>query len=1100
MSSRTHCIGRPKLHTTDLETLVFGEAEGRVTDEELAMLRADPAVWASTLRRLIAETEAALSSVSRKKGAEEEQAQADLSQERQLLSAALRRLEGDDAPAEPPTDIAPSRPAGAKRAAGAAPAPAPPDRADLNGTAALQASWSKGAVVVWAGNADAAPAAGPEFDRLLAEAGAGAISWKPYRAGVAMPTGERARAVSAPMRDALGWLVGVGAGQLAPDAAPSLRWLGDVTVWATELVANGDMVPTIVRSKRGSASAPKGAGTYRVRWIPAVIDPNRLRVLAARMPAAAAAVEQGAQPMATCRSVLNAAVDTVCRAGASRLVAPASAPVARTREDVCEAVLAGLDGTPFTALDSVAAKVARGLEKWSGPVTEPSGVRLRVRLDAPERDGGWLLTVDAAGVERAPLPVERALATPSRTKAQRVEAELQRLERLLPALRRPTKRRGEVVIDGNEAWQLMTETGAALTSAGFDVLVPRASPRKPKARLQLRAESISKPSVVGARQLSKVQWSVLFDDLELDAAAVAKLAAEARPFVQAKGRWVELDKADLEAAALALTEQSKVTELSGADILQHAVGLGDTAFGGPVLVDGSGWAVDLVRGATENPPEPVTPEKGFKGKLRSYQSESLGWLGFLDRAGLGGILAMDMGLGKTPTLLAHLLATRGDGPVLVVAPPAVLGNWAEEAARFTPKLRVHIHHGGNRADSDELDDVVAGADVVLTTYGTAVRDVEALAAVEWHRVVLDEAQAIRNPASDTAQQLRRIQARFRIALTGTPIENGLGDLWSILDFVNPGLVGPRPAFIAQLSRTSGGAEAPAEAALRALNGLLIFRRTKAEPEIAAELPDKIDEVDHCGMTTEQVGLYQAVLDNLIADGVTDDDASARKGHVLAAITALKQICDHPAAYLHDDTKPLDGRSGKLARLEELTEAVFAAGERMLIFTHFAEWGERMASYLTERTGLNIACYHGGLARGTRDRLVKEFQEGTGPGALVLSIKAGGSGLNLTAANHVVLYDRWWNPAVEDQARDRAWRIGQKNTVICHRLACPGTVDERVEEVVAGKRRIADLVLPARTSLGDLAPDQLRTALGLRPEALVTDVAEAQSSREEGTAA
>jgi SNF2 family DNA or RNA helicase len=368
--------------------------------------------------------------------------------------------------------------------------------------------------------------------------------------------------------------------------------------------------------------------------------------------------------------------------------------------------------------------------------------------------------------------------------------------------------------------------------------------------------------------------------------------------------------------------------------------------------------------------------------------------------------------------------------------------------------------------------------------------------------VLDEAQAIRNPASDTAQQLRRIQARFRIALTGTPIENGLGDLWSILDFVNPGLVGPRPAFISQLSRTSGGAEVPAEAALRALNGLLIFRRTKAEPEIAAELPDKIDEVDHCGMTTEQVGLYQAVLDNLIVDGVNSDDASARKGHVLAAITALKQICDHPAAYMHDDTKPLEGRSGKLARLEELTEAVFAAGERMLIFTHFAEWGERMAAYLSERTGVNIACYHGGLARGTRDRLVKEFQEGTGPGALVLSIKAGGSGLNLTAANHVVLYDRWWNPAVEDQARDRAWRIGQKNTVICHRLACPGTVDERVEEVVAGKRRIADLVLPARTSLGDLAPDQLRTALGLRPDALVTDVAEptAASAREEGTAA
>jgi SNF2 family DNA or RNA helicase len=208
--------------------------------------------------------------------------------------------------------------------------------------------------------------------------------------------------------------------------------------------------------------------------------------------------------------------------------------------------------------------------------------------------------------------------------------------------------------------------------------------------------------------------------------------------------------------------------------------------------------------------------------------------------------------------------------------------------------------------------------------------------------------------------------------------------------------------------------------------------------------------------------------------------------VLAAITALKQICDHPAAYLDDHDGPLKGRSGKLARLEELVDTVFAVGERMLVFTHFARWGERLAEHLTAHTGIPVACYHGGLSRGVRDRIVREFQEGTGPGALVLSIKAGGSGLNLTAANHVVLYDRWWNPAVEDQARDRAWRIGQVNTVVSHRLVCPGTVDERVEEVVAGKRRIADLVLPASSSVGDLSPEQLRTALGLRPDAVIDE--------------
>jgi SNF2 family DNA or RNA helicase len=437
-----------------------------------------------------------------------------------------------------------------------------------------------------------------------------------------------------------------------------------------------------------------------------------------------------------------------------------------------------------------------------------------------------------------------------------------------------------------------------------------------------------------------------------------------------------------------------------------------------------------------------------------------------------------MGLGKTPTMLAHLARCRGNGPALVVAPAAVVGNWAAEAGRFAPGLRVLVHHGADRWSDAALEAQVAKVDVVITTYATAVRDVEALSRVTWGRVVLDEAQAIKNPASDTSQQLRRIPARSRIALTGTPIENGLGDLWAILDFTNPGLVGSRPSFIAQMSGDG-------EAALRALNGILLFRRTKAEPEVAAELPDKIDELDHCTMTPEQIGLYQAVLDSLLADVADPDGAEAKQGAILAAITALKQICNHPAAY-NDDGLPLAGRSGKLARLEEIVESVFAADERVLIFTHFATWGRRLAEHLSKVTGTSVACYDGSLTRGVRDKLVAEFQSGEGAGALVLSLKAGGTGLNLTSANHVVLYDRWWNPAVEDQARDRAWRIGQSRTVISHRLVCPGTVDERVEEVVAGKRHIAQLVLPRGSSMADLSTDQLRIAFGLRPEELLTE--------------
>jgi len=367
-----------------------------------------------------------------------------------------------------------------------------------------------------------------------------------------------------------------------------------------------------------------------------------------------------------------------------------------------------------------------------------------------------------------------------------------------------------------------------------------------------------------------------------------------------------------------------------------------------------------------------------------------------------------------------------------------------ESNKFVAGLKAVVHHGPNRASAGRIPAMVRNADLIITTYGTAVRDMDALDKIEWDKVVLDEAQAIKNPTSETAQQLRRLNARTRVALTGTPIENGLGDLWAIMDFTNPGLVGGRAAFIAQLSQSESGRDS-GEQALRALNG----------------------------------------LDSLVVDTEAGETAQ-RKGAVLAAITALKQICNHPAAY-QDDDKPLDGRSGKLARLNQIVDNVFAANERVLIFTHSASWGEKLADYLSERTGKPIHCYHGGLSRGARDKLVADFQANEDAGAMVLSLKAGGTGLNLTAASHVVLYDRWWNPAVEDQARDRVWRIGQTSTVICHRLVCPGTVDERVEEVVAGKRQIADMVLPKSSSVGDLDAEQLQIALGIDPEMLISEV-------------
>ncbi|HJR24337.1 MAG TPA: SNF2-related protein, partial [Acidimicrobiales bacterium] len=709
------------------------------------------------------------------------------------------------------------------------------------------------------------------------------------------------------------------------------------------------------------------------------------------------------------------------------------------------------------------------------PVAGPARSRLVVQLDPPDSSGAWFLSVLGPSADGHLLPIEQAL-TDSRATGPLAD-DLNRLERLLPALLRPgALRRGQVYLSQTEAWELMTVTGRSLEAAGFEARVPILSRRKPSPGLRMFTEPTG-DTVVGANQLSNVRWAAVFDDVELSAADIAKLAAEARPLVRSRGRWVELDRADLKEAAAALAEHASRTQMTGAEVLRHAVGLEGPGLSGGIQVEGSGWASELLEKARSASRDPVTKPHGFKGELRSYQAEALGWLEYLDAVDLGGCLALDMGLGKTPTMLAHIARTTDRGPTLVVAPPAVVGNWAAEAAKFTPKLKVVVHHGASRASARELKSKVKKADIVITTYGTAVRDVDALSGLDWGRLVLDEAQAIKNPANDTAQQLRRIPAPSKLALTGTPIENGLGDLWAILDFTNPGLVGTRPAFMAQLSGEG-------EAALRALNGILVFRRTKTEPEVAAELPDRIDELDHCTMTPEQIGLYQAVLDNLVVD-TAKGNGDVKQGAILAAITALKQICNHPAAYQADD-RPLAGRSGKLARLEEIVESVFAADERILVFTHFAEWGKKLADHLTEVTGVPISCYHGGLARGARDKLVQDFQQGTGPGALVLSLKAGGTGLNLTAASHVVLYDRWWNPAVEDQARDRAWRIGQTRTVVSHRLVCPGTVDERVEEVVAGKRHIADLVLPKSSSLADLDADQLRVALGLRPDSLLTE--------------
>jgi SNF2 family DNA or RNA helicase len=475
---------------------------------------------------------------------------------------------------------------------------------------------------------------------------------------------------------------------------------------------------------------------------------------------------------------------------------------------------------------------------------------------------------------------------------------------------------------------------------------------------------------------------------------------------------------------------------------------------------------------------------GVDATLRPYQSTVVAWLQALGDLGIGALLADDMGLGKTLQTIALLAGRAGDRPHLVVCPTSVVGNWERELARFAPHLPVLRHHGPDRPDTP------AGfppGTVAVTTYGLLRRDVDLLAEVGWDVVVLDEAQQIKNPAARTARAARRLGAAGRVALTGTPVENHLSELWSIMEFANPGLPGPfarfRERFAVPVERWR---DPDAAARLRRIVAPFMLRRTKADPAVAAGLPPKIEATVACTLTREQATLYEAAVRTLLdADGGLGEGIE-RRGRILKLLTALKQICNHPAQYL-GEAGPLAGRSGKLTRTTEMLAEVVEAGDRALVFTQYREMGDLLVRHLGGALGLpSVPFLHGGVTRARRDALVDGFQDGTAPPVLLVSLKAGGTGLNLTAATHVVHYDRWWNPAVEDQATDRAYRIGQDRTVNVHKLVTGGTLEERIATLLDDKRALADAVVgTGETWLTELSDDDIRALVALS----VDDVSE-----------
>ncbi|MFH9727755.1 DEAD/DEAH box helicase [Streptomyces sp. NPDC017254] len=569
------------------------------------------------------------------------------------------------------------------------------------------------------------------------------------------------------------------------------------------------------------------------------------------------------------------------------------------------------------------------------------------------------------------------------------------------------------------------------------------------------------PSFLSADALLGFNWRFAVGDHELSRAELDRLAEAGRPLVRLRDRWVLVDPAEVHRA-----RSHSDRKLTPVDALS-AVLTGTTEIGGhTVEVAASGW-LERLRERLADPeggrPE-VSQPPALAATLRDYQLRGLDWLHRMTSLGLGGCLADDMGLGKTITVIALHLHRQSDpasaGPTLVVCPTSLMGNWQREIEKFAPGTPVRRFHGATR----DLEDLADGG-FVLTTYGTMRLDAPRLAARTWGLVVADEAQHVKNPYSATAKQLRTIGARARVALSGTPVENNLSELWAILDWTTPGLLGSLGTFRTRFAAAVEGGRDPAAATrLAALVRPFLLRRRKSDPGIAPELPPKTETDRTVSLTPEQAGLYEAVVRETL-EAISEADGMERRGLVVKLLTGLKQICNHPAQYLKEERPRIEGRSGKLELLDELLDTILAEGACTLVFTQYVGMARLLEAHLAAR-GVRTQFLHGGTPVAEREAMVVRFQNGEVP-VFLLSLKAAGTGLNLTRAEHVVHYDRWWNPAVEAQATDRAYRIGQDRPVQVHRLIAEGTIEDRIATMLDRKRELADSVLGAG---GDTPPE------------------------------
>ncbi|HEX6479710.1 MAG TPA: DEAD/DEAH box helicase [Ktedonobacteraceae bacterium] len=649
----------------------------------------------------------------------------------------------------------------------------------------------------------------------------------------------------------------------------------------------------------------------------------------------------------------------------------------------------------------------------------------------------------------------------------------------------------------DEAFAFLKESSWVLGDAGYTVIVPAwwtpQGRRRTKVRLKTSLRSPKGTTAASSGYFSLNNIIAYEYQLSIGGEVVTEeewqqLVNAKTSLVQFRGQWMELDREKMQQLLqFWQTHQHEEPEITLLDMLKI----------GTEAEDDLEWDHDqslrdmLSRLHDKNAFAPIKDPRNLQGSLRDYQRRGVSWLQYLENLGLNPCLADDMGLGKTLEVIAHLLKEREEAaevpPTLVIAPTSVLGNWRKEIERFATQLRTLVHQGSTRLkDRQAFINACQVHDVVITSFALARLDEKLLQSLKWHRVVIDEAQNIKNPQAAQTRAILKIAAPHRLALTGTPVENRLRDLWSIFNFLNPGYLGReahfRKSFELPIQKEN---DVATSATLKKLVEPFILRRVKTDKRIIDDLPDKIEQKMYCTLSSEQASLYEAVVKD-VTEQLNEAEGIQRKGLILSTLLKLKQVCNHPAQFLQDGSAFTTERSHKLQRLGEMVEEVIDSGESALIFTQFTEIGGELERHLAHNLHYNTYYLHGGTSVTRRERMISEFQDPeTEPSLFILSLRAGGVGLNLTKANHVFHFDRWWNPAVEDQATDRAFRIGQRKNVFVHKFVAMGTLEERIDAMIEDKKRLSSLVVGADESwLTELDNDTFKELITLRRSAVL----------------